>query len=246
MHISKQEIEAFLASESFTGYQSVALPFDLRVPGADKTDAVEFYLGGRVAGRSVLDIGTYYGLYPCEAVARGAARAVGIEQDAGRYAIAKRIAELNGNRYEIRLGSAETLEPIEKFDLVLFLNVLHHVLNPVESVSRIARLCSDTMLVEFCLPWDYSNLKFLTAPNGRGRGKLWAMTRAALMRFACSGLPVMAVGERAYHRTFYFSPEAFRNVFVVHHRLFESVTFAPSPSSMFRRVAICRVRREVA
>jgi hypothetical protein len=56
----------------------------------------------------------------------------------------------------------------------------------------------------------------------------------------------MAVGERAYHRTFYFSPEAFRNVFVIHHRLFESVTFAPSPSSMFRRVAICRVRRRAA
>jgi SAM-dependent methyltransferase len=243
LQASIREIEEFLASKDFTGYQSVPLPFQLRVPGQDKSAAVDFYLSGRVEGKSVLDVGTYYGLYPCEAMERGAVRAVGIEQDAERYAIAKRIAELNGNRYEIRKCRGEELDPTEKFDLVLFLNVLHHVLDPVEAVSKIARLCSDIMLVEFCLPWDYSNLKFLKGESGRGHSRMWAMARSALMRFACAGLPVMAVGEREYHRTFYFSPEAFRNIFVIHNRIFESISFAPSPSSAFRRVAICRVRK---
>jgi SAM-dependent methyltransferase len=246
LQVSREEIDQFLASWDFTGYQSVPLPFHLRVPGEDKSAAVDFYLSGRVEGRSVLDVGTYYGLYPCEAMERGAVRAVGIEQDPERYAIARRIAELNGNRYEIRQCRGEELDPAEKFDLVLLLNVLHHVTDPIEAVSNIARLCGDIMLVEFCLPWDYSNLKFLKGEAGRRHGRMWALARSALMRCACAGLPVMAVGEREYHRTFYFSPEAFRNVFVIHNRIFESITFAPSPSSAFRRVAICRVRQSAA
>jgi SAM-dependent methyltransferase len=246
LQASRQDIEAFLESTQFTGYQSVPLPFDLRVPGTNKDAAVDFYLSGRVQGKSVLDVGTYYGLYPCAAMARGAIRAVGIEQDAERYAVARRIAELNGGRYEIRNASAEQLDGAEKFDVVLFLNVLHHVLDPIEAVTRIARLCSDTMLVEFCLPWDYSNLRFLKRADGRIHGRMWAAVRAAAMRIACAGLPIMAVGDREYHRTFYFSPQAFRNTFVIHHRLFESISFAASPSNMFRRVAVCKVRRPSA
>ena len=240
---SKGQIEAFLESTSFTGYQSVPLPYELRVPGSDKTKAVDFYLAGRVQGKSVLDVGTYYGLYPCEAILRGAIRAVGIEQDAERYSIAKRISEFHGIRYEIRNASVEQLEPTEKFDLVLFLNVLHHVLDPIEAISRIAKLCSDTLIVEFCLPWDYSCLKFIKGKNGRAHGRMWAMARSVLMRLACQDLPIMGVGDREYHRTFYFSPEAFRNTFVVHHKLFDTVSFASSPSSTFRRVAICRMRK---
>src|SRR5512147_1466966 len=123
---SREEIEAFLKSTRFTGYQSVPLPHELRVPGSDKSKAVDFYLAGRVQGKSVLDVGTYYGLYPCEAIARGASRAVGIEQDADRYLIAKRISEFYGVLYEIRNATIEALRVTEKFDLVLFLNVLHH------------------------------------------------------------------------------------------------------------------------
>jgi SAM-dependent methyltransferase len=240
---SKEEVEAFLRDTRFTGYQSVPLPYELSVPGSDKHEVVDFYLDGRVQGKSVLDVGTYYGLYPCEAISRGATRAVGIEQDEERYLIAKRISELHGVRYEIRNGVVEQLEPTEKFDVVLFLNVLHHVLDPIEAISRVARLCTDTLLVEFCLPWDYSYLKFIKDDHGRVHGRTWAMIRSAFMRVACKGLPVMAVGDREYHRTFYFSPEAFRNAFVVHHKLFESVSFASSPGNVFRKVAICRMRR---
>jgi SAM-dependent methyltransferase len=243
---SKQEIEAFLKSTHFTGYQSVPLPYDLRVPGSDKREAVDFYLGDRVQGKSVLDVGTYYGLYPCEAISRGAIRAVGIEQDPERYSVAKRISEFHGIRYEIRNANVEQLDGMERFDLVLFLNVLHHVLDPIEAISRLTRLCSDTLLVEFCLPWDYSYLKFIKGEDGRVHGRGWAMARSILMRLACGGLPIMAIGDREYHRTFYFSPEAFRNLFVLHHKFFESVSFAPSPSSRFRCVAICKVRRQTA
>jgi SAM-dependent methyltransferase len=244
MIASKEEVEAFLRSTKFTGYQSIPLPYDLRVPGIDKSQAVDFYLADRVRGKSLLDVGTYYGLYPREAIARGAIRAVGIEQDPERYSIAKRIAELHGVPYEIRKGSVERLEDGEKFDVVLFLNVLHHVLNPFEAISNLAKLCGDTLIVEFCLPWDYSYLKFIEGENAGARGRAWAIARSALVRLTCKGLPIMAVGNREYHRTFYFSPEAFRNAFVIHHKLFDSVSFKASPSNVFRQVAICKIRRQ--
>ena len=243
---SKQEIEAFLKATQFSGYQSVPLPYDLRVPGMDKKQAVDFYLDGRVRGKSILDVGTYYGLYPCEAMSRGATRAVGIEQDAERYSIARRIAEFHGASYEIRKADVEQLEGTETFDLVLFLNVIHHVQDPIGAIAALTRLCRETLLVEFCLPWDYSYLKFIKSEKGRPYGRAWATVRSALMRLTCAGLPIMAIGDREYHRTFYFSPEAFRNLFVVHHKFFESVSFTASPSSPFRRVAICKVHRRVA
>jgi 2-polyprenyl-3-methyl-5-hydroxy-6-metoxy-1,4-benzoquinol methylase len=239
---SPSEVEAFLRDTRFSGYQSVPLPYGLSVPGKDKRRAVDFYLAGRVRGKSLLDVGTYYGLYPCEAMRLGATRAAGVELDPERFAIARRIAELHGSTYRVLCSRIEAFDTADQYDIVLFLNVLHHVLNPIEAVQQVARLCRETLIVEFCLPWDDAYLKFLRGPGGRPAGKLRARWRSLLLSSAGRGLPLMAVGDREYHRTFYFSPEAFRNLFVIHHKLFESVAFHPSPENVDRRVAVCRMR----
>lgn len=239
---SPAEIEAFLKENRFTGYQSVPLPHGFRVPGRDKSRAVDFFLGERVRGKSLLDIGTYYGLYPCEAMRRGAAAATGIELDPERYAIARRIAELHGGTYRIVQARIEEFDSREVYDVVLLLNVLHHALDPIDTVGHAARLCRETLIVEFCLPWDGGYLKSLKNEAGRTAGRLRTRWRALLIRAAGSGLPLMAVGDRPYHRTFYFSPEAFRNLFVIHHRLFSDVAFHPSPMNASRRIAVCRMR----
>jgi 2-polyprenyl-3-methyl-5-hydroxy-6-metoxy-1,4-benzoquinol methylase len=239
---SKGEVEAFLKDTRFSGYQSVPLPHGLRVPGKDKGRSVDFYLAGRVGGKSLLDVGTYYGLYPAEAMRMGATHAAGVELDPERFAIARRIAELHGSTYRVLCSRIEEFDAADRYDVVLFLNVLHHVLNPIEAVEQVARLCRETLIVEFCLPWDDAYLKFLKEPGGRPAGKLRAKWRSRLLRLAGKGLPLMAVGDREYHRTFYFSPEAFRNLFVIHHKLFESIEFHPSPENADRRVAVCRMR----
>jgi hypothetical protein len=51
----------------------------------------------------------------------------------------------------------------------------------------------------------------------------------------------MAVGNRPYHRVFYFSPDAFRNLFVVHLQRFRNVEFARSPGAGKRVIAHCQV-----
>jgi 2-polyprenyl-3-methyl-5-hydroxy-6-metoxy-1,4-benzoquinol methylase len=236
-------VQEFLTSTSFTGYQAVPLPHGLRVPGEDLTPAVDLILDDRVRGKSVLDVGTYYGLFPCEAIRRGAREAVGIEPDPSRYQVAKRISELYGGAYEVLQGTAEELELDRTFDVVLFLNVLHHVLDPIAAIQSLARNCSDTMIIEFCLTSDPEIVRHLYG-NG-SRRSLARRFRARLqywtLQAAGRGLPLMAVANRPGKRTFYFSREAFHNLFVTHLRLFSEIEFHPSARTPKRVVAICKL-----
>jgi SAM-dependent methyltransferase len=237
------EVDHFLTSTEFSGYQAVLLPHGRRVPGRDRMKTAEVVFRDGVVGKSVLDVGTYYGFFPLEAIRRGAASAVGIEMDRSRYEIARRIAELNGGRYEIVLARAEDYEPGRRFDVVLALNLLHHVLDPIGFVSRLADLCSGTLIVEFRLPVDPGYIEYVLSKGRHLRiwHRLLASVRSRLLQVAGVRLPLMAVGNRPYHRVFYLSPEAFRNLFVIHLKKFRHVEFARSPGRGRRVVAFCQV-----
>jgi len=241
---TREEVEAFLQETSFSGYQSVPLPHGLRVPGVDRHERANQVFALELEGRSVLDVGTSYGLYAYEAIARGAARAVGLEPNPTHFAVAKRIAELHGNRWEVRQSRVEDLGEEETFDVVLFLNVLHHVSDPVEAVRRLLAVCRETMVIEFCLPDDTEHLVVvLGGTDGQTRRLVRARARARslVMRAALRRMPMMAVGNWEYHRTFYFTPEAFDNLFRLHLGFFDEIAFAPSASGKRRVVAHCRV-----
>jgi len=242
---SRTEVEEFLATTAFDGYQAVALPHGLEVPGIERHGRLNQVLGDRVAGKSVLDVGTNYGVFAYEAVCRGAARAVGLERDAARADVARRICELHGRPYEIRQGAVEDLEDSERFDVVLLLNVLHHLNDPIAVMRRVVSVCREMVIVEFCLPDDPEYLVDLVARRGSGSRAAWWAARglSRLLRPAVAWLPLMAVGSRPYHRTFYFSERAFRTLFTVHHPLFEHVEVEPSVTGQRRAVAFCQVRR---
>jgi len=242
----REEVERFLAETEFTGYQEVPLPHGLSVPGVNRKKRADQVFSMDVAGRSVLDVGTAYGVFPYESMARGAARAVGLEPNPTTCAVARRIAELHGDRWEIRQARAEELGQDESFDVVLFLNVLHHVTDPVEAVRRLLRVCRETMVIEFCLPDDPEYLEQLSDPGAPlTRRRRWgARVKSLMLRPALSRFPAMAVGNWEYHRTFYFSRAAFDNLFRLHLGFFDEIRFAPSVSGKRRVVAHCRVARE--
>jgi SAM-dependent methyltransferase len=237
---TREDVERFLATTDFSGYQAIPLPHGLAIPGKDRTRRADQILGGRIRGKSLLDVGTYYGFFPYEAMRRGATRAVGIEADPERCAIAKRIAELHGNPYEIREGLVEDQQFDESFDVVLLLNVLHHVLDPVGMLRQLAAICRETLIVEFCLTDDPECISRLGGGPRKKLARTLARARSMLLRAAAWKLPIMAVADIPYHRTFYFSREAFRNLFVVHHRLFDEVEFLPTRMKRRRAVAICK------
>lgn len=233
----------FLASGSFTGYQAVPLPHGLALPGGDASERIEQVLRVPLQGRSYLDVGSYYGSFAMGAIERGASRAVGLEPDPERASVAQRIAELHGGRWEIRQSRVEDVGTEERFDIVTFLNVLHHVVDPIEAIRRLAAICNETLIVEFCTPDDPQNLIRLyddrARPSrlNRRRAQLRSLTLRALTR----RLPLMAVGDWPAHRTFYFSPKAFENIFRVHNRFFDSIKFEDSVSGLRRVVAYCEI-----
>lgn len=247
--VSHDEVDAFLDSTTFSGYQSVPLPGGRRVPGGDRTAIADVAFRDGVAGKSVLDVGTYYGFLPSEAMRRGATRAVGLEPDPERFQIARRIAELNGG-YEILNGRLEGVPDEERFDLVCLLNVLHHVTDPMAMLRAACSRCTGTLVAEFCLPHDPAYIEYVVAGADAAPVSLLqrahARARSLALRVAGSGLPLMAVGNRAYHRVAYFSPHAFRNLMVVHLGLASDVEFARSPDHRHRMVAFCHVSASAA
>jgi SAM-dependent methyltransferase len=242
---SREEVEAFLDSTDFTGYQAVPLPHGLSLPGLERRDRIEQALNVPLEGRSYMDVGTYYGIFPYEATQRGATRAVGLEPDPDRCRIAQRIAELHGDRWEVRPQMVEELEPDERFDVVTFTNVLHHVQDPIDAVRRLVNVCNETLVIEFCLPDDPEYLVQLYSSGASSRLSWWrARARSLTIRLVTGKLPLMAVGNWAIHRTFYFTPKAFENLFCVHHRFFDSIRFEPSATGQRRVMAFCSIAPE--
>jgi SAM-dependent methyltransferase len=241
--VTREEVEEFLATTQFTGYQAVPLPHGLALPGPDATARIDQALDVPLEGRSFLDVGSYYGIFPYAAIQRGAARAVGLEPDPERSAIARRVAQLHGDRWEIRQSRVEELAPDETFDVITFLNVLHHVLDPIEAIRRLVRVCNETLIVEFCLPDDPQQIVHLYDDRAEPSWFNWwlARLRSFTLRFAVGRLPVMAVGDWPIHRTFYFTPAAFQNLFQVHLGWFDSIDFAKSATGLRRRIAYCHV-----
>jgi SAM-dependent methyltransferase len=240
----RDEVEEFLASTEFSGYQGMPLPYGLQVPGVDLSRRTAQVLDMDLTGLSVLDVGTNYGAFAAAAVERGASRVVGLEASPKHYPVSRRIAELNGDRWEVRHARVEELEPDETFDVVLFLAVLHHVLEPVEAMRRLVAVCRKTLVVEFCLPDDPAYIVHLYDPRieAASRPAWWrARIRSYLMRPFMGRLPLMAMGNMPYHRTYYFTPQAFENLFRVHLGFFDEIRFAPTVTGQRRIVAHCSI-----
>ena len=80
-----EEVDRFLTTNTFSGYQSVPLPHGRRVPGKDRSKTADLVFREGVHDKRVLDVGAYYGAFTHEAVRRGAAHVVGLEPDQERY-----------------------------------------------------------------------------------------------------------------------------------------------------------------
>jgi SAM-dependent methyltransferase len=240
---TRKEVEDFLAGTQFTGYQAVPLPHGLALPGEDPSARIAQVFRLPMEGRSFLDVGSYYGLFPYAAMQRGASRAVGLEPASERCSIAQRVADLHGGKWEMRQSVVEDVGSDETFDVITFLNVLHHVLDPIEAVRRLVRICNETLIIEFCLPDDPQMLVHLYDQSEDPSRLSWwrARARSLTLRVAAGKLPLMAVGDWPVHRTFYFTPQAFENLFRVHLGWFESIRFEPTTTGLRRVMAYCRV-----
>lgn len=242
------DIDRFIRETNFSGYQQIILPSGQVIPGIDRSPAADLVYGPDLTGKSVLDVGCYYGFFLHEAIRRGAKRAVGIESDPERFRIASTLAMLWGGKIDVREGLLEDVELNEQFDVVLLLNVLHHVNEPVRIIRQLASLCRGTLIVEFRQLHDRQFVECLHSQSLAKAGRRSFLPRLShrlrtavetrLMELLTKRLPVVGVGCVEYHRSYFFSQGGFKNMFQVHNRLFKHVEFRSS-LTRGQALAIC-------
>ncbi|HMD11515.1 MAG TPA: methyltransferase domain-containing protein, partial [Marmoricola sp.] len=102
-----------------------------------------------LANKKVLDIGCAEGAVALSA-ARMGARVTGLEPRQGRLTKARRAAEGMGLDVEFRKGFLDNLESRPgTFDVVLALNVVHHVPNPFAFLDQAASLTRSHLVLEY-------------------------------------------------------------------------------------------------
>ena len=247
MVATKPEFEKFLQEVDATTYQHIDLPYGLSLPGKDHSKKLQAVYRMDLTGKRVLDVGCYYGLYSHEAIRRGASSAVGVELNPDRYQIAKHLAQLMDDNVSIVNGDIMDVDLEGQFDVVLFLSVLHHVLDPIAVVERLASLSTEYVVVEFCSITHRLKRKGDGDSQPDGWYQRWLeWRRRFLLGLLDKDLGIILTGElnprdpRGYDWTFFFNEKAFHDIFVVQHKLFSGIEFVPSPQKRNRILAFCK------
>lgn len=222
---SKEEVERFLARTDLESYQKIELPYGLSTPGRDRSKSASQVFRYPVEGKSVLDVGCKMGFFCHQALARGASRVKGVEIDRQNADIARTVAGLWDREIEVECIDFLDLPDGDPFDVVLFLNVLHHVADPVVSLQKLAMLANELLVVEFSTVLDHQ--------THLPRALRWLIGKFAREQ------PLIFLGDRRYHRVWYFSPAAFRNLVLTQLNLFREVEFQRSGQWRNRVVAHC-------
>lgn len=230
---SKAEIEAFLAAEDLK-YQKIALPYGLSTPGADRKEVCEIAFSPGISGKTVLDIGSYLGYFCFEALERGAAAATGLEVDPAKLRQARTLAGIKGLNAEFVMDDIETMRLDRRYDVVLCLNVLHHLFDPVGVLHKLAEATRDRLVLE------------VASLNPRDARKLGV---GAVTRRLVAGLPVIFVGRgvpsfksQGEVQKYFFTPAAIRRILGSQRALFSKIEVLPS-SHKQRFIVVATKRR---
>lgn len=138
------------------------------------------------AGRSVIDVGAWHGTYGFEAKRRGAGRVLATDFLAWRdpQMRGRETFDLVQERLGLDVEAAlldvadTTVERLDPFDIVLFLGVIYHVIDPVRALQNLAGLTRELLIVETVL-----DMKELSTPATRYcPGAWWAPNALWMMK----------------------------------------------------------------
>ena len=148
------------AADRLRWFHSIDLGDGIITKGRKSLESIqrnaEIAFKGGVDGRTVLDIGAWDGAFSFEAERRGAAHVLSTDHfswigagwgrkesfDFARMALASRV--------EAKIIDVPDISPdtVGRFDIVLFLGVLYHMLHPLLMLERIAPVVSELLVVE--------------------------------------------------------------------------------------------------
>ncbi|NGX98378.1 MAG: bifunctional 2-polyprenyl-6-hydroxyphenol methylase/3-demethylubiquinol 3-O-methyltransferase UbiG [Candidatus Afipia apatlaquensis] len=99
-----------------------------------------------LSGLRILDIGCGAGLL-CEPLTRLGAQVIGVDPSATNIAVAKLHAERGHLSIDYRCTTIEEMDPRERFDIVLAMEVVEHVVNVGMFLDRCAALLKPTSMM---------------------------------------------------------------------------------------------------
>ncbi|MCK5310808.1 MAG: methyltransferase domain-containing protein [Desulfobacteraceae bacterium] len=220
-----EKVKELLNSDKYDGHQRIELLDGYVLDGQDKTPMADsIFEGIDLMNKTLLDVGTAYGFFCYEAIKKGAKKVIGIENNPDRYEVAKKIIQIKEENVELIKLDIEKESLKEKFDVVLLLNVIHHLHFPIETIKKLADITNELLIVEFPTPTD----KKLIRRSKLNRFFLWLV----------KDYPIIAIGNKEYHNTYYFSKNAFKTIFLKHTKLFKKITWKKSHKDG-RLVAYC-------
>ena len=218
---TEQDIDYIIKTNRFE-YQQIQVSLAKTTAGQDRSGTLQL-LDADLSGKTLFDIGCAYGYFSFEAEKRNAKRVVGTELKRHRFLGCNILKEIIGSNCEFYYQDVFTNPVQGQFDIVLFLNVIHHLHEPIRALRIAAGMAKEKLIMEFP---TLSDEKFrATLPHNVSIDP---------------SLPLIGVGMLSSQgQTFLFSEEAIRRIFMDQNKLFSRIEFQPSPMTPERRVAIC-------
>lgn len=218
---SKDELQLILSKFSFE-YQCVTLPHGLRTPGQDRSSTASLIFEYNVNERTVLDVGTAIGYFAFEAESRGAAVVHATELNAKRLLAARILGVVKNSKVKfLKKDFVKDIIPY-KYDLVLALNILHHLPYPFYALKQLSDLTIELLILEFP---DLTDPKYRCDFN---------------LTLSEDKQPLIAVGDLAHRdQHFLFSREAIQQYLISNNRFFRKINWMQSPMHKSRHLAFC-------
>lgn len=164
-----------------------------------------------LADKRLLDVGCAEGAASLSA-ARMGAQVTGLEPRATRLRKARAIAEATGSSLELHRMSLNRFDsPANSFDVVLALNVIHHVFDPFAFLDRAAHLTSSHLVLEYPGVNDPKFRRTVEEPS------------------PASSLPFIGVSKPSEDQTYVFSPASFERYLIDYLGVFRHHEIIPSP-----------------
>lgn len=156
-------------------YHKIELPHGIVTPGWAPLSVTAYDIPERLDGKRVLDVGAWDGFWTFEALKRGAAQVVAIDDFSdylGRLDTKDRRAWENFDACREILGYSELQCPrfdmsvydvrpelLGTFDVVFFFGTIYHLRHPLLALDRLSAVCRDEIYLESAILDDYSPYK---------------------------------------------------------------------------------------
>jgi SAM-dependent methyltransferase len=214
----REDQVARLLQSEHVKYQDIDLGGGVATGGHRRTSMDSVLFGSDLRNLSLLDIGSSLGHFCLEALRHGAASATGLETSPERLRHAREIAEVVDPRARYIAGDFEEWSaPPQSYDVVLCLNVLHHLYDPIAAIRKIMTITARRFYLEVA-PVSLSEIR--------------KVANVASL-FGGPGAPILLLGDtsnstRAADRTFMFTRKAIATIINGHSKAYEPVLFHPS------------------